>query len=119
MEHRAFTKQMPRLLFSDDVLSSDLEPIREFVETAGQDEVLTLFQNPTINGEVLAKLYERASPFNAISEERWQYLVYWERRGQHWGRDHDERRDRRERTGTAIVTAEGATEIVVNRFPLS
>jgi hypothetical protein len=75
MKHRGLLERMPQLLFSDDVLSSDLGPIREFVETAGPDEVLALFQNPTIHGEVLAKLYEKESPFDALSEERWQYLV--------------------------------------------
>jgi hypothetical protein len=75
MKHGGTLEKMPLVLFTDDVVFSDLEPIREFVEAADPDEVLALFQNPTIDGEVLAKLYEKEAPFERLGEERWQELI--------------------------------------------
>jgi hypothetical protein len=66
--------KMPYHLFRDDSLE-DLEPIREFVTSADPDEVFAMFQNPTIDGEVLAKLYSRERPFDSVNDDRWEFLI--------------------------------------------
>jgi len=80
LSNRMLTKhtlleRMPHILFGINWLSSDLEPIREFVTSAGADEIIALFHNPTIDDDVLAKLYKKERPFDSLSEERWQHLI--------------------------------------------
>jgi hypothetical protein len=70
-----YSDRISEILFEIPRLSEDLEPMRDFVESAEADEVYTLFQNPSVGQKVLAKLYEKARPFDNLTEERWRALI--------------------------------------------
>ena len=66
--------RMPYHLFRDDDWC-DLEPICEFVTSANADEMFAIFQNPTIDGDVLNTLYAKERPFDRVTDERWEFLI--------------------------------------------
>jgi hypothetical protein len=70
---RGLLERMPTVLFGSD--SWNFELIRDFVTTAGADEVYAMFRNPTIHGDVLARLYAKESPFDLLTDERWKFLI--------------------------------------------
>ena len=69
--------EIPWILFGEapNIVEPDMLLTRDFVTSARSDEVLALFQNPTIHGDFLESLYKRERPFERLGQKRWQELI--------------------------------------------
>ena len=64
----------PHFLFEDRFPPS-LGPLREFLLAADDDELDALFQNATIDLDLLCCLYSKEEPFDQLSEDRWRRVI--------------------------------------------
>jgi hypothetical protein len=81
LSNRVFAKRpwwseaLPQSLFGLERHSMNLDPIREFVIAASDDELNALFKNPSVDTGILMRLYWKFEPFDSLSEEEWQRLI--------------------------------------------